>query len=164
MHKWRNSIPLFIMPMPCKPYSNLCSTAFSHLLWTHGWSQAQTLFAMTGRRHHPHSYARPHITGEHMILIPYFVNGNHWVAVAGREVNGQATFWYSDDLNCQHRENWVHQELRNASTEFYPTTARWIKCHCTTYQPHSNECGPCTLLALTIWPYTPPHHLQCSCL
>jgi hypothetical protein len=36
------------------------------------------------------------------------------------------------------------------SSEFYPPSAKWIQCKNLTYWPHSNECGPRTLLAATI--------------
>jgi hypothetical protein len=36
------------------------------------------------------------------------------------------------------------------SRDFYPATAQWIHCRNFTYRPHSNECGPRSLLAATI--------------
>lgn len=38
----------------------------------------------------------------------------------------------------------------HTSPEFYPPSAQWIKCFNYTYRPHSNECGPRTLLAGTM--------------
>jgi len=45
------------------------------------------------------------------------------------------------------------------SLEFYPPDASWINCITYTYHPHSNECGPRTLLALSFMALHPhPHH------
>jgi hypothetical protein len=37
-----------------------------------------------------------------------------------------------------------------APLEFYPHDAIWLTCRSIMYQPHSNECGPRTLFALTM--------------
>ncbi len=65
-------------------------------------------------------------------------------------MNGQVIFFYADDLNCPSSELLIKGLLSNTSEEFYPPSALWINCTNYTYRPHSNECGPRTLLALTI--------------
>lgn len=97
-------------------------TPFSDLLRSHGWSHAKTLFATFRRRFCQRSYARPYITGEQAVLIPYFVNANHRVAVARREAAGQVTFFYSDDLNSPRTESQVCQAFQNTPEDFYPPT------------------------------------------
>lgn len=44
----------------------------------------------------------------------------------------------------------VKHTLSTGNDAFYPASTIWINCYNLTYQPHSNECGPRTLLALTI--------------
>ncbi len=60
-------------------------------------------------------------------------------------------FFYADDLNCKHTEAIVKQHLSTANTDsvFHPIGSKWTTCTNYTYTPHSNECGPRTLLALT---------------
>jgi hypothetical protein len=52
----------------------------------------------------------------------------------------------STDTECQ-----VQLLLHNIDLlGFYPPHSKWIHCESTTYFPHSNECGPQTLIALTL--------------
>ena len=44
------------------------------------------------------------------------------------------------------------------STEFYPPNSRWILCHTPIFRPHSNECGPRTMLALAVMISHPAPH------
>lgn len=95
-----------------------------------------------------------------MILIPYHVHENHWVAVSCYEINNEVTFYYADDLNCQQTEIIVKHRLSTANTDpvFHPIGSNWINCANYTYTPHSNECGPRTLMALTVMGlHTTPH-------
>jgi hypothetical protein len=47
-----------------------------------------------------------------------------------------------------------------APTPFCPPGSRWITCYNTTFQPHSNECGSRTMLALTVpMSHPSPHKL-----
>jgi hypothetical protein len=96
------------------------------------------------------SIVRPFLVGEKAIAIPCFIGGCHWVALARREHNGNTNFPCADDLNDPSTENFIKETISNTDDEFYPPNAIWINCHNFTYSPHSNECGPCTLLALTI--------------
>jgi hypothetical protein len=124
-----------------KPY-------FSHYLVNEGWQHAKRYLAsdVTSPRRR---YNRPSITGEAKILIPFFVNTNHWVAISRHECNGTISFLYADDLNSRSTELRVKKLLTNTDHFFYPPNAKWITCTNTTYEPHANECGPRTLLALT---------------
>jgi len=56
-----------------------------------------------------------------------------------------------DDLNQESTKVTLQQLLATTADEpFYPPNAVWINCRSVTYTPHSNECGPRVLLALTI--------------
>jgi len=59
-------------------------------------------------------------------------------------------FLYSDDLIQPVIEHQIWNSLHYMDVHFYPPHSEWIHCHCTIYSPHYNECGPRTLLALTI--------------
>ena len=45
------------------------------------------------------------------------------------------------------------------STEFYPPNSRWVSCRTPIFRPHSNECGPRTMLALAVMISHPAPHL-----
>lgn len=124
-----------------KPY-------FSHYLANEGWQHAKRYLAsdVTSPQW---KYNHPSITGEAKILIPFFVNINHWVAISRHECNGTITFLYAEDLKSRSTELRAKILLTNTNHFFYPPNAKWIICTNTTYQPHANECGPWTLLALT---------------
>jgi len=105
------------------------------------------LLATPYQRPHPYRPTLQSLT----ILIPCHVNGNHWVALIRRIQNHRIYFYYSDDLNHSPTEHALRHLLQTSTDkEFYPDDAIWIKCHSLTYRPHSNECGPRTLLALTV--------------
>jgi len=111
------------------------------------WSLMQRWFATSYRPELPH---RPRIDCP-TILIPCHVNNCHWVAIVRRIIHGRITFLYADDMNHEPTEMALRALLRHhTDDEFYPSSAQWIKCHSTTYSPHSNECGLRTLLALII--------------
>jgi hypothetical protein len=74
--------------------------------------------------------------------------------------------WASLDCPCPSQNQWTRLFFIFRQLEFFayfrcysvglqpskhlPTNSTWINCHGYTYHPHSNECGPCTLLALVI--------------
>jgi len=120
-----------------------------YILRRQGWDRMKTYFAL--HRNRPRTNTRPNITGESAIILPCFVDDCHWVAVVRREIQGQTIFLYADDLNDPNTEESIKTLLSNhTSPEFYPLTAKWIQCYNYTYRPHSNECGPRTLIAATI--------------
>jgi len=121
---------------------------FLHIMDRHrAWRNLQSCFTQSAsscRPDHP-------MLSEPTILIPCHVNGNHWVALVRRILHGRIYFLYSDDMNHLPTEYKLKQLIETtASKEFYPTNAIWINCKSTTFRPHSNECGPRTLLALTV--------------
>jgi len=138
-------------------------THFSSILHDKGWEHAQKFFAGANRRRTRRSTSRPHMSGERVILIPYFINTNHWVAVARYESIQGVSFYYSDDLNCHATEQRVQQALQHTNTAFYPASTNWVRCSSTSYTPHSNECGLRALLALTLFAIqeNPPTTILC---
>ncbi len=55
-------------------------------------------------------------------------------------------------------EQTVQQVLSSSHPDFFPRSAIWITCNNYTYNPHSNECGARTLLALSIQAIHPNPH------
>jgi hypothetical protein len=50
---------------------------------------------------------------------------------------------------------WIRFSTSSTSTSFHPENATWTICPSYTYAPHSNKCGPRTLLVLTILAFSP---------
>ncbi len=78
-------------------------TYFSHFLATKGWQRAKAFLSphVTSSRQ---TYNHLSISGESVILIPFFVNTNHWVAISCHECRGSVTFLYADNLNSPSTE------------------------------------------------------------
>jgi hypothetical protein len=94
-----------------------------------------------------------------VILIPCHVNNNHWVGIARRRIHDRVYFFYADDLTSGTTEQDIkHLIATETDTQFYPRNATWVQCPSTTFQPHSNECGPRTLLALAVIGLHPTPH------
>ena len=96
-------------------------------------------------------YDSPTMNSARPILIPCHVNGAHWVALVRRIIDQQVHFLYADDLNQSSTEEHLKELLlEHAAPDFYPADAVWMHCKSVTFRPHSNECGPRTLFALTV--------------
>jgi hypothetical protein len=121
------------------------NTFFYHILkWDKTWTNLRAWFADSEQG----TVSEPSINSK-TILIPCHVQGAHWVALTRRIINNQVIFLYADDLNQKTVETTVQNNIRAyADPSFCPPDARWITCSSITYCPHSNECGPRTLLAL----------------
>ena len=74
-----------------------------------------------------------------------------------REIEEEVFFLYADDLNCPSTERFIKHTYSTVNTNisFHPVNARLIHCVSNTYFPHSNECAPRTMLALTTFPLHP---------
>lgn len=126
------------------------STTFINDLQQKKWARVKKYFAMA-QTSKSRRIDRPHMQGEAAIMIPTFINSNHWVALVRREVGESVYFLYSDDLNDIDTEHKIQDLIFNhTDSQFCPKGAQWINCHSTTFYPHSNECGPRTILALHI--------------
>ncbi len=68
-------------------------------------------------------------------------------------------FLYADDLNIPRVETALKRLLHTGtSADFYPPNAGWISCTTPNFRPHSNECGPRTMLALAVMVSHPAQH------
>ncbi len=86
-----------------------------------------------------------------IIIIPIHLNQSHWVILSRRIIGDRTYFLYADDLNSPNNEDTVRNIYSTKTTsQFYPHSAIWVHCTSYTYHPHSNECGPRSLLAATI--------------
>jgi hypothetical protein len=143
-----NVLNVFLEILTTEYQINYLSTFFIHILQRdRKWDNAKRWFNDSDRR--PCSY-RPTLQSP-VILIPCHVHGNHWVALIRRIQNNRVHFYYSDDMNHPPTEQALKHLLQTSTDNtFYPDNAKWIKCHSLTYRPHSNECGPRTLLALAV--------------
>jgi hypothetical protein len=118
-------------------------------LQTEGWTAVKRSFA--SYRNRSRTNTRPFMTGESAIVIPCYVDDCHWVTVVRREVDSHVIFLFADDLNNTRTEQSIKTLLSlHTSPTFYPSTSKWIVCRNYTYSPHSNECGPRSLVAATI--------------
>ncbi len=123
---------------------------FLTLLNREGWQKIRRYFSNAKKSKERSTYG-PDMSGEPAIAIPCFINGAHWIALVRREIQGQVYFLYSDDLNNPSSEAHIRQILSEQTDDtFYPPSAKWINCRAFTYSPHSNECGPRTLLAISV--------------
>ncbi len=119
--------------------------SFYPTLETQGYSSILNRFAPTGHS----SVTRPSLD-HHSIALPLHINGNHWAALCRRKLHGEMYFLYADDLNIERTEKQVKSALATIPG-FMPAHAIWINCNNNTYLPHSNECGPRTILLLAIF-------------
>jgi len=145
----RDTILNNFLAILCHEYNlTFLSTFFIHILKRdQSWVNLNNWFAQTEASQ---SYSLPLLHSTLPILIPCHVNGAHWVGVVRRMLNGKVVFLYADDLNHDSTENNLRSLLQAyAPLEFYPQDAIWLNCKSITYRPHSNECGPRTLFALT---------------
>jgi len=131
-----------------------------------GWATVQRSFASFRNRRRTNT--RPALTGEPVLIIPCFVDGCHWVTVVRREMRGQVKFFLADDLNSPSTAQDIKQLLsaKNTSNVFSPPGSQWIVCKNYTYTPHSNECGPRSLVAATILALhpNPTNYALLSCM
>jgi hypothetical protein len=125
------------------------------MLGTQGWAAVSNRFRppSTETKRQP-SLDNPNTS------IPVHVNGNHWVALSRRKVNGAVYFLYADDLNSKRTEEKVKAVLYGIGVDpvFCPSNSIWINCRNCTCWPHSNECGPRTILALAVMMQHPSPH------
>ncbi len=74
------------------------------------------------------------------------------MAVARRIINNRTYFFCADDMGGPANERKVKDLLSTAQTDsiFNPQDSIWVSCNNICYRPHSNECGPRSLLALAV--------------
>jgi hypothetical protein len=143
----------------CTTYQiSYLSTKFVNHIAEFGWNRVSKYFA-SNKRAHRRSINRPYKHGEPVVLIPTFIHGNHWIGLVRREINKKIVFLYADDMNNNTTENQIKQLIfHHTDSEFCPLNAEWIHCKGNHYHPHSNECGPRTIVALYILALHPSPH------
>jgi hypothetical protein len=129
-------------------------TNFSRDLPSKGWRYAYNKYFLTDNssRLAHRTKTKPLLKDSPLIMIPIHVHGFHWVALTRRQINGRIYFLYSDDMNSPNTHDTIKTQYSTEFTDpnFNPPDSIWINCTSNTYLPHSNECGPRTLLALTL--------------
>jgi hypothetical protein len=155
-----DAIFTFYLDMLCSSrHATYMSTAFWPHLKQYGWDRVQRYFASSQSGYYARKPDRPLKVGEPNIMIPIFINDNHWVALVRREFDGRVYFYYSDDMNQRSTEAEVKHFIYNhTDQDFCPSDAKWVHCHSTHYITHSNECGPRTILALHTMAFHPHPH------
>jgi len=136
-------------------------SGFYPTLKSQGWTSVRRWFADHSPRYCPSTSSRPLLSAS-SIALPCFIDNCHWVAVTHRVIADQVIFLYADDMNNLMVEQTVKQTLSSSDTTFFPESAKWTRCNNYTYLPHSNECGPRTLLALSAQALHP--HPRCNIL
>jgi hypothetical protein len=135
------------------PILKFLDPQFSSAISKHGWHQSyKKIFLHENSSRYARTTQHKPFIHDPIILIPFFVSDSHWVAVVHRIINNRIYFLYSDDLNCGPIYDSVRDILshHNTSSIIHPQNAVWINVKAITYYPHSNECGPRTILALLI--------------
>jgi hypothetical protein len=117
------------------------TTYFLPHLEQYGWNEVNRYFYKAKKRNICSSGNKKNAR-DPTILIPTFINQNHWVAVVRREIQNKVIFLYADDMNNKSVEDKIKRLFTKCTnTEFFPSNAEWISCINTYYHPHSNECG-----------------------
>jgi hypothetical protein len=104
--------------------------------------------------------AKPSLPTSRPILFIIHIGGFHLVALVRQVVNSTVTFYYSNDMNSQNTKDRILSYFNSHYTDshFFPPSAEWVNCSTYSYYPHSNECGPRTLLALLVMVLHPCPH------
>lgn len=151
--------------------SSYLDQSFFNILEIQGWSSVSNRSCQPahGTMWRP-SFDHPNIA------IPIHVNGNHYVALTRKIVNGIIYFLYADDLNNKSTVEKIKRLLYQGKIYplFCPPDSIWMNYKNYTSRPHSNECGPHTILALAVMmqhpsphpnillPYLEPNLAQCT--
>ncbi len=73
------------------------------------------------------------------------------MALVRRAIAGRVFFMYSDDMNSSNTAETICMKYASQTSDsFHPHDSIWINCNNFTYFPHSNECSPRTIPALTV--------------
>jgi len=128
-------------------------TNFHRELATHGWTYAYHKYFLheSSSRYAKLTQFKPTLSAP-VIVIPIHLNSFHWVVITKRIIGNRTYFLYADDLNSDNSYESLHNLYSSTLTSpsFHPAQSIWINCQSYTYLPHSNECGPRSLLAASI--------------
>lgn len=149
---------ILCLELICATYNgSYVDPSFIPTLKTQGWA------AVARRFHSPTRASAPtldHPSLNHSsIAIPVHVNGFHWAALCRRIIHGVVYFFYADDMNSSSVEHSLKRLiLRSTNSDFAPSNSIWVNCKTPNFRPHSNECGPRTMLALAVMLTHPAPH------
>jgi hypothetical protein len=133
-------------------------TNFSRDLFRLGWIPAYNKYSLhsSSSRYANKTRTKPTLYTP-IILMPLHVQDSHWVSLIRRNIDGRLHFYYADDMNSPNTAHMIRHHLSpiKTSAEIHPSNAIWHNCLSYTYLPHSNECGPRTLLALSVFALHP---------
>jgi len=125
-------------------------TNFNRDFSNHGWSYAYLKYFRHefSSRHAQSTRFKPTLLSP-TIIIPIHIHNNHWITLVRRIIGKTTFFFYSNDLNSANSEEIIQQlySHENTSSSFHPIGSQWKNIISYTYHPHSNECGPRSLLA-----------------
>jgi hypothetical protein len=137
---------------PANPTIKFLGTNFHREFSKHGWEMAYCKYFLHENssqyskciNHKPTLFSL-------IIIIPIHVHQSHWVIVTRRIVGDKIFYFYTNDLNSSDTEESLHNLYSpTSSLQFFPSGSSWVHCLSYTYHPHSNECGPRSLIAATI--------------
>jgi len=128
-------------------------TYFHRDLVNVGWPYTSHKYFLheSSSRHAKSTQFKPSLQAS-TIIIPIRINNSHWIALTRRIINGITYFLYADDLNNENYFKYLKGIYSSSFTshEFHLADSIWLNCVTFTYHPHSNECGPRSLVAATI--------------
>jgi hypothetical protein len=134
------------------PDCHTVDTNFHRLFMPHGWETAYRKFFIHAQssNYSKKSNSKPSLNSA-TILIPIHIQGCHWVALVHRTIAGRVFFMYSGDMNSINTTETIRMKYASQTSDsFHPHDSIWINCNNFTYFPHSNECSPRTIPALTV--------------
>jgi len=151
---------ILCLELICTTYnSSFVDPSFIPTLRTQGWRAVARRFqSSTSNLDLDFPPDRPALNHP-SIAIPVHVNGDHWTAFCRRIINGVTYFYYADDMNIPTIQLSIKRLImKNTDPEFCPPNSIWVNCTTPKFRPHSNECGPRTMLALAIMITHPVPH------
>lgn len=97
----------------CTAYDGIyLDPSFISTLRTQGWEGVSNRFVPAQCS----TIAQPHLHHPN-IAIPVHINGDHWVALCRRVIQGTTYFYYADDLNSPRIETTIRRLLQHHSCE-----------------------------------------------
>ena len=140
------------------PNVKTVDTTFSRDLFRHDWIHSYNKYFLhsSSSKYAKRTKTKPNLDHP-IILMPFYIMDSHWVTLVRRKFDDRIHFFYSDHMNSSNTTHLIQQHISplKLSKEFYPSNAMWHNCPSYTYLPHSNECGPRTLLALSVFALHP---------
>jgi hypothetical protein len=149
-----------------RPEIYFLDTNFHREIAIHGWAHAYHKYFLheSSSRYAKLTQFKPTLSTP-IIVLPIHINSFHWVVITRGIISNQTYFLYADDLNLENSYELLCTIYSSTFTSpsFHPAQSIWINCPSYTYLPHSNECGPRSLLATSIMALHPTPLSSLSC-